>query len=76
MQTLPEPYMRLYDLQTTPASATMVRKTMGRCLPKLKGVMLDRFQPHPERGQEPGHASIDEVLSWYLRPLDALAVGS
>ena len=70
--TFPESYTRLYDLQNDPGEFHDVAKDHGEVVSKLKGLMVNRFQrTHPERGQEPGHASIDEVLSWYLRPRDA-----
>ncbi len=65
----PGRYRRLYNLKDDPGEFTDVASKHPEMVDRFAGLMLERFRAtNPERDAEPGGASRDEAIEFYLRP--------
>lgn len=68
----PGRYVRLYDLEADPGEFRDVAKANPKVVAAMEKLMLERFRAtHPEADAEPGGASQQEAIEYYLRPRDA-----
>lgn len=67
----PGRYRRLYELTTDPNELRDVAGRHPEVVKQLQNAILDRFRKtHPEAEKEPGQASKEDALDFYVRPRD------